>query len=86
MRVRQDLYGKPAPLTGVCAACSARVKIKKDGTVWRHRRKPNKPAACQGSGVAPKLGTAKQKWPAKAAHRSVQAVSGGIVESNRRRH
>lgn len=53
MSMRQPyLYGKPAPLTGVCPVCNARVKVK-HGTLWRHRRKPSKPAACTGSGTIP---------------------------------
>jgi hypothetical protein len=85
MSMRQPyLYGKPAPLTGVCPVCNARVKVKHDGTLWRHRRKPSKPAACTGSGTIPKPRSVKQKWPYKEK-RSVRTVSDGAMESNRRR-
>jgi hypothetical protein len=82
------LYGKPTPLTGACARCGVRVRLKKDGTVWRHGRTSRKPTACPGSGMVPKPGTAIRKWPPrKTSHgRSIRAVSGGAVESSRRRH
>ena len=46
----EGLYGKPTPLTGACVMCGVRVRIRKDGTAWSHRRKPSKPVACQGLG------------------------------------
>jgi hypothetical protein len=87
----EGLYGKlPTPLTGSCTTCSARVRLKKDGTLWRHGRKSKKnPTGCRGSGMAPKPGTVKRQRPSRppgGGSRSVRAVSGGAVESSRRRH
>jgi hypothetical protein len=80
------LYGKPIPVTGVCTVCNSRVRLKKDGTLWSHRRKPSKPV-CQGSGMPPRPGSIKRKWPPSATRsKSLRAVSGGAVESSRRRH
>lgn len=73
------------PLTGVCEMCTSRVKVRQDGTLWRHRRKPSKPAACAGSGQLPRLGTVKRKWPTRISG-SVRTVSGGAFESDRRKH
>lgn len=75
-------YAKPAPLTGVCSVCTQRVKVKQDGTLWSHQRRKS---ACKGSGTTPRPGSVKNKWPYKAKG-SVRAVSGGAMESNRRRH
>jgi hypothetical protein len=74
----------PAPLTGVCPTCVQRVKVKKDGTLWRHQRRQREPC-CPGSGQFPREGTVKRKWP-QGGHGSVRAVSGGAFESDRRRH
>jgi hypothetical protein len=75
-------YATPTPLTGVCPVCSQRVKVKQDGTLWSHQRKGS---TCKGSGMAPRPGSVKRKWPYKARG-SVRTVSGGAMESNRRRH
>jgi hypothetical protein len=82
------LYGRPTPLTGACISCGARVRLRKDGTVWLHGRGRKKPDGCPGSGQPPKPGTAKRKWPPSASprNRSLRTVSGGGMESNRRRH
>jgi hypothetical protein len=72
------------PLTGICAACGQRAKVRKDGTLWKHR---NGCADCAGSGGTPAPETLKRKWPAAARRsKSVQAASGGAVETDRRRH
>ncbi len=80
-------YLVPAPpLTGACAACKKRVKVRKDGTLWRHRpASPKAISECPGSGTVPPSPTVKRKWPA-GVKRSVQPVSGGAFESDRRRH
>jgi uncharacterized protein YjbI with pentapeptide repeats len=81
------LYGTPTPITGVCTVCNSRAKLKKDGTMWSHRRKPSKPAVCQGSGIPPRPGSVKRKWPASTTRSpSLRAISGGAVESNRSHH
>jgi hypothetical protein len=79
------IYGRPMPLTGACAVCGLRVKIRKNGTVWLHGRSRKKPAGCPGSATPPRPGTVKRKWP-PGASRSLRTVSAGAAESNRRRH
>jgi hypothetical protein len=74
------------PLTGVCETCTTRVKVREDGTLWQHRRRPSKPTACAGSGQLPRPGSVKRKWPTTVRGQSVRAVSGGAFESDRRRH
>jgi hypothetical protein len=58
--------------------------------MYRHRRIPEKPGTCQGSGMDPKPGTVKQEWPIRKAiprflSKSVRAFSGGAAESHRSR-
>jgi hypothetical protein len=83
---RGYVYGPQPPLTGVCPVCTERIKVKEDGTLQRHRRRPSKPTDCPGSGIAPRTGSVKRKWPTTVRGRSVRAVSGGATESDRRRH
>lgn len=83
---RQHVYGPQPPLTGVCPVCTERIKVKEDGTLGRHRRRPSKAADCPGSGIAPKPGSVKRKWSTTVRARSVRTVSGGAMESDRRRH
>ena len=80
------MHAKPAPMTGVCTICNQRVKIKKNGTLWRHRHpSPKKLSDCLGSGMTPRSGSVKRKWPYRV-RASVRTVSGGAFESDRRRH
>ena len=73
-----------APLTGVCPTCNQRVKVTKNGTLWRHQRRQREPS-CPGSGQPPRAGSVKRKWPYRD-YGSVRAVSGGAFESDKRRH
>jgi hypothetical protein len=84
----EGLYGKPTPLTGACSVCGERVRLRKDRTVWIHRRTRRKPARCRGSGLPPNHGTAKRAWPSSATRKKqrLRIVSGGAAESSRRRH
>jgi hypothetical protein len=72
------------PLTGNCSVCKLRVKVRKDGMLWRHQRRQREPY-CPGSGEPPLAGTVKKRWPHRS-RKSVTTVSGGAVESDRRRH
>lgn len=81
---RSMFTAAPAPLTGVCTICAQRVKVKKDGKLWRHQRRQREPS-CPGSGQPPRAGSVKPKWPSRGRG-SVRAVSGGAIESDRRRH
>jgi hypothetical protein len=80
-----------APLTGVCAVCDIRARVRKDGKMWSHRRIPEKPGVCQGAGTDPKSGTVRQEWPIRKAtparflSQSVRAVSGGLPSLGRRK-
>jgi hypothetical protein len=81
---------KSAPLTGVCAVCSIRVRVRKDGMIWSHRS-PEKAANCQGTGMGPKPGTVSQKPPIRKAtpprflSMSVHATPSGLPSLGRRR-
>jgi hypothetical protein len=80
------MYVKPAPITGVCTACNQRIRVKKDGMLWRYRHQSRKKLSdCSGSGIPPRPGSVKRKWPYRVSG-SVRAVSGGAFEANRRRH
>ena len=50
-------------LTGICAVCTERIKVKADEPLGRHRRRPTKPADCPASGIAPRPGFVQRKWP-----------------------
>ena len=81
---------KSAPLTGVCAVCDARVRVRKDGMMWSHRI-PEKPAVCHGAGMDPKPGTVSQESPLRKAtparflSKSVHAASAGLPSHGRRK-
>jgi hypothetical protein len=47
-----------APMTGVCATCGQQARVKKDGTLWRHRHQAGKELSnCPGSGMPPRPGS-----------------------------
>ena len=60
-----------------------RYKLRKDGTIFKHNRRKS---VCAGTGTLPRARSVKRKWPASDSHKSVQTISGGAVESDRRRH
>lgn len=82
---------KSAPLTGVCAVCGIRVRVRKDGKTWSHLRIKEKPAICQGAGMDPKPGTTSQKpplrkaTPARFLSMSVHATPSGLPSLGRRK-
>lgn len=57
-------------MTAVCAYCLARVRIRADGTCWRHNRwvgigpTGGGPAQCSGSGRPPKPNSAEDEGAA----------------------
>jgi hypothetical protein len=79
------IYGPQPPLTDVCPVCTNAVKVRENGTLWKHKRRPRSLEPCSGSGEEPKPGSVKRRKPPKGK-RSVRTVSGGAMESNRRRH
>jgi hypothetical protein len=89
-RLLSGQLGRPIPLTGACAVCGERVRIKGDGNTWLHGKGRRKPDGCKGSGGAPKPGTVKNEFPKRKDGQprsgSVRAISSGAFESNRRRH
>ena len=47
-----------ASMTGVCATCGRQPRVKKDGTLWRHRYQAGKELSnCPGSGMPPRPGS-----------------------------
>jgi hypothetical protein len=75
------VYVASARLTGVCATCGRRVKVYRDGRLFRHR--PTKDSDyCPGSG-GPAGDVVRKKGKGKG---SVRTVAGGAFESDRRRH
>lgn len=54
--------------TAVCAYCLARVRVRADGTCWRHyRRAAARSPTCSGSGRPPKPGSAEEEPAANGA-------------------
>lgn len=72
-------------LSGVCEMCTSRVKVREDGTLWRHRRKPSKPAVCARSGRLPRRGQC-QAEVADPDQRECPHRVWWRFESDRRRH
>jgi hypothetical protein len=84
------IYGRQPPVTAQCPVCGVRAKIRKNSTLWLHGRTRKQPDGCAGSGQLPKPDTTKRSWSRKQRSRQLprrlRTVSGGAMESSRRRH
>jgi hypothetical protein len=77
------MFAPVPPLTGICVVCQQRVKLRKDGTAFKHTRGKR---VCDGTGKQPAKKSVKRKWLSNSKGVSVRTVSGGGFESNRSRH
>jgi hypothetical protein len=55
-------------MTAICLYCLRRVRVRSDGTCWRHNRWiADGPVTCSGSGRPPKPGSAEEEPAANGA-------------------